>query len=522
MKSTQQGISVPTDSESDFDDDDDGDGGADLYPSSLHTTPDQGNLKSDLQPLQPSVQDGSSRSNFITIEDDDDDEPVPFSSRRVPGQSTSISNMDATDSLFAGRVQARPAFIPDTYVDESVMAADPHAAPAPCSSLQFGASNAALEESEDVKAAMAVAETAPNDDEGFDHEAVNGENGEDARSHAWSDDNHFSDEGQESDEHRESHEEFDRHSFSSEELYMSDDVSVEDDEEDEGPEIFSSKRRLSDDLRAFGDEPNHAVSEPTRDLFIAPRPHYDPVRGFQVSSAPSVDKIPTHRSYGTFSGNSLHDMFADSGHSSKWDVGPVQMGPAPTLEEQPEVHHYSYVSQSYQQPTPFISSMMQSLYDPTPTDFDEPLPSGESNALSVSQLGPSSSLCNAKFDAEGVYDLAKSGYVFLHESESNSKKRKAPEISTSDEPVTTAQVPTSNETVEPTNVADASTNTIVTTAIPAESQAKKRKIKQAHSQRSMLRTAVIEAGKYTAGAIIGGLGLVTILASPIGEALASC
>jgi hypothetical protein len=106
--------------------------------------------------------------------------------------------------------------------------------------------------------------------------------------------------------------------------------------------------------------------------------------------------------------------------------------------------------------------------------------------------------------------------------ESNSKKRKAPEISTSDEPVTTTQAVTSSEVVETANVADASTNTIATTAAPVEPQPKKRKIKQAHSQKSMLRTAVIEAGKYTAGAIIGGIGLVTILASPIGEALASC
>ncbi|GAB7335774.1 hypothetical protein MBLNU13_g08063t1 [Cladosporium sp. NU13] len=520
-KSTQQGISVPSDSESDFDDDDDSDGGADLHPSSVHTTPDQGNVKSGLQPLQPSAQDGSSRANFITVEDDEDDEPVPFLTRRVPGQSAFTTNTDSVDSLSIGRVPARPAFIPDTYADESVMAVDSHAAPAPYSSLPFGESDAALEESEDVKASMAVAETAPNDDEGLDHEDVNSEDGEDARSHAWSDDNHFSDEGQESDEHSESHGEFERHSFLSEELYMSDDIAVEDDEDDEGPEIMSSKRRISNDLRALGEEPDHAVSEPSRDLFIAPRPHYDPVRGFQVPSAPSVDKIPTHRSYGKFSGNPFHDMFADSGHSNKWDVGPVQMGPAPTLEE-PELHNYSYVSESYQQHMPIMSSMMASLYDPTPTKFDEPLPFGESNASSVFPLGPPSSLYSARPDAERVPDLVRSGYVFLHESESNNKKRKALEISTLDEPVTTAHAPTSSEAIETANVADASTNTVTTTAVPAESQPKRRKIKQAHSQKSMLRTAVIEAGKYTAGAIIGGIGLVTILASPIGEALASC
>jgi len=497
-KSTQQGISVPSDSESDFDDDDDdSDGGADLHPSSVHTTPDQGNVKSGLQPLQPSAQVGSSRSNFITVEDDDDDEPVPLFTRRVPAQ---------------------PAFIPDTYADESVMVTDPHAAPAPYSSLQFGRSYAALEENEDVEAAVAVAETAPNDDEGFDHEDVNSEDGEDARSHAWSDDDHFSEEGQDSDEHDESHEGFDRHSFLSEELYMSDDVAVEDDEDDEGPEIMSSKRRLSNELGTSGDEPNQTMSsEQARELFIAPRPRYDPVRGFQMP-ATSMPGIPTHRSYATFSGDNFHDMFADSGHSNKWDVGPQPTGHAPALEE-PEPQNYSYVSQPYQQQMPMVSSMMRDPFDPIQAnDFDE-------------AFSPFASASLGSFPTAAPF-LNSVGSVTVRSPEmsppfcglqaSNNKKRKAPEISTSNEPVATTQAPTSSEAIETANVADASTNTVATTAVPAEPQPKKRKIKQAHSQKSMLRTAVIEAGKYTTGAIIGGIGLVTILASPIGEALASC
>ena len=510
VKSTQQGISVPSDSESEFDDDDDdSDGGADLHPSSVHTTPDQGNVKPGLQ--QPSAQVGSSRSNFITVEDDDDVEPYPLYTRSESDYPASIGGLDAADSLSVDRIPAQPAVIPDTYSDEPVTAEPPHAAPGSYAIL--------AERVNAMKTAIAAMENARNADKGFDHGSVNSEGDEDARSHIWGDD-HFSDEGQESDEHSESHEDFDRQSFVSEEFNMSDDVAVEDDEDDEGPEIMSSKRRLSNELGTLGDEPNHALSEPTRDLFIAPRPHYDPVRGFQVS-APSVDRIPTHRSYGTFSGNPFHDVFADPGHSNKWDVGPTQIGPAQTLEEQPELHNYSFGSQSYQQQMPMTSGMMPNSFDLThASNFDGTFASFGSNSLGDSSLPPASSLYYANPDAERVPDLAKSGYVFLHES--NSKKRKAPEISTSDEPVTTTQAPTSSDAIETANVADASTNTVATTAAPAEPQPKKRKIKQAHSQRSMLRTAVIEAGKYTAGAIIGGIGLVTILASPIGEALASC
>jgi hypothetical protein len=192
------------------------------------------------------------------------------------------------------------------------------------------------------------------------------------------------------------------------------------------------------------------------------------------------------------------------------------------LEEEPELHNYSFGSQSYQQQMPMTSGMMPNSFDLThASNFDGTFASFGGNSLGDSSLPPASSLYYANPDAERVPDLAKSGYVFLHES-NNSKKRKAPEISTSDEPVTTAQAPTSSDAIETANVTDASTNTVATTAAPTEPQPKKRKIKQAHSQRSMLRTAVIEAGKYTAGAIIGGIGLVTILASPIGEALASC
>jgi pSer/pThr/pTyr-binding forkhead associated (FHA) protein len=514
VKNTQQGISVPSDSESEFDDDDeDSDGAADLHPLSVHTTLDQGNVKPG---LQPSAQVGSSRSNVITVEDDDDDEPVPLYTRRVQCQTGFNTYMvDDVDSLITRHVPVQPAFVPDTYADDSVMVADPHAAPAPHSSLQFDESYAALEESEDVKAAMAVAETAPNADEGSDHEDVNSEEGDEARSNAWSDEDHFSDEGQDSDEHSVSYEDFDRQSFLSEEFNMSDDAAVEDDEDDEGPEVMSSKRRLSNELGSLGDEPDHALFKSTHLYPIAPRPHYDPVRGCEVSG-PSVDRISTYRSYGTLSGNPSDDMFADPGHSNKWDVGPA------TTSEEPGVHNYSFFGQSYPQRMPMMSHVMPNSFDLTPVnDLHETFSSFANNGFQVASPLPVAS--DAVFANDTIrspeFPPAEECGIF---NENNNKKRKAAEISTSDVPITTAQAPGSSEVMETANVADASTNTVATAIAPAEPQPKKRKIKQPHSQKSMLRTAVIEAGKYTAGAIIGGIGLVTILASPIGEALASC
>ena len=489
VKTTQQGISVPSDSESEFDDDDDSDEVAVLLPSSVHTTPDQGNLKSD---SQPSINPGSSRSNFITVEDDDDDEPVP---------------------LFTRRILARPGFVPDTYADDPVVAPDSHAAHPPHSPLlQLDEEYAALDESKDVRAAMAVAEIASNADEGFDHEHVNSEEGDDASLNAWSDDDHFSDEEQVSDEHYEMHEDFDRQSFLSEEFNMSDDVAVEDDEDDEGPEIMSSKRRLSNELGTLGDESNHDVSEPTREAVTQARPHYDPVRDFQMSAL-GVDRMPAYRSYGTFFGAPSYDMFADPSHSNKRDVGPA------TTLEQPDLHNYSFVSPPYQlqQHMPsMVSGPMPNNFNVNSSNLAEAVPFFGSNAPGT--YPPPHPFNTFHANAEPTYALGSSpgGH------ESNNKKRKAPEISTSDEPATTTQAPTSSGIIETANVSDAATNTVATTVTPTEPQAKKRKIKQAHSQKSMLRTAVIEAGKYTAGAIIGGIGLVTILASPIGEALASC
>ena len=485
VKNTQQGISVPSDSESDFDDDDDSDGGADLHPSSAHTTPDGGNVKPDSQ-----LHTGSSRSNVIMVEDDDDDEPVPLFTRRAPAQSN---------------------FIPDTYADDSVMVAEPlapiYVADAPHSSLQFSEAYAAIDESKDVKATMAAAETAPSVDGDFDHEDVNSEDGDGARSHAWSDSDHFSEEGQDSDEHSESHEDFDRQSFLSEEFNMTDDVAVEDDEDDEGPEIMSSKRRPSNELGTLGNEPNN---DTVREAVIPARPHYDPVRGFQVS-APVVEKFPAYRSYATVLGQpSSRYMYADLGHSNKWDVGP------PPALEQTNIHSYSYLQPPYQD-----LSTMASVLHATPVNYGEVVPFLEDPFSHTTSFGAPTSYnpAPANTDTTRLPTFSEPSSCLY---ESNSKKRKAPEISTSNEPVVTTQSPASNEASETASLVEAPVTAVPTTTASTEPQTKKRKIKQPHAQKSILRTAVIEAGKYTAGAIIGGIGLVTILASPIGEALASC
>jgi hypothetical protein len=487
VKSSQQGISVPSDSESDFDEDDESDGGADLHPSSAHTTPDTGNVKSVSQP-----QTGSSRSNVIMVEDDEDDEPVPKFTRRAPAQ---------------------PNFIPDTYADNSVMAADslgpPHAADAPHSSLEFSEAYAAIGENIDVQAAMAAAETAPSADEGFDHEEINSDDDDGVMSHGWSDGDHFSEEEQDSDEHSDSHEDFDRQSFLSEEFNMTDDAAVDDDEDDEGPEIMSSKRRPSNELGTLGNEQSAAMSDTTREAAIPARPHYDPVRGFQVSAPDTA-----YRPYATSFGAPSSDAFADQGHSTKWDVGPAPISGHFDLSN--PVFLDSFPPLPADMSTNMPTSMLSGPYDPTPTIYD-----------SYNTYRPIRQYSFAPHDYSSGNGEATHSFPlsepFSGPTESISKKRKAPEISTSSEPVITAQAPTSDEASETVLPVDAITTPATTTAAASsEPQPKKRKIKQAHSQKSLLRTAVIEAGKYTAGAIIGGIGLVTILASPLGEALASC
>jgi pSer/pThr/pTyr-binding forkhead associated (FHA) protein len=470
VNSSQQGISVPSASESDFDDDDDvSDGGADLRPSSVHTTPDQTHPTS---VAQPSAKMGSSVSNVIMLEDDEDDEPVP---------------------LFGRRAQAHTIVIPDTFADDTHMVED-SLAPARdpivtgfC--MQYDEALNSIGEIKTIGAAMEASA-----DEAFDHEHEDSE-------HSWSDEEHISDDEQDSDEHSDSHEDFDRQSFLSEEFNMADEVAVEDDEDDEGPEVMSSKRRLSNELGTLGNEPKHDMPDVACETIPA-RPHYDPVRGFQIS-APNVDKAPAYRSYDSYMMQTLPRVCADLPHSNKWDVGP-----GPVVDDF-NLHNFGFISHNASLPLDNMNDDTRSGkfgYDYPPISFGA-LPSAAASRdifdLETNPNVPSNSPASA---------FPKPGSEF---PELNMKKRKAPEISTADEPSATSQTPAVND-----EVAGGDTTHIVPTI--AEPDLKKRKIKQPHAHKSLLRTAVIEAGKYTAGAIIGGIGLVTILASPIGEALASC
>jgi hypothetical protein len=114
-----------------------------------------------------------------------------------------------------------------------------------------------------------------------------------------------------------------------------------------------------------------------------------------------------------------------------------------------------------------------------------------------------------------------------------SKKRKASDISTGFVNTLTLQEfqsrynePSQSQHPPLVQHESSSEDSVILTAteepLTVEPPSKKLKIDQPRTKKSMLRSAALEASKYTAGAIIGGIGIVTILASPIGEALASC
>jgi hypothetical protein len=353
--------------------------------------------------------------------------------------------------------------------------------------MQYDEALNSIGEIKTIGAAMEV-----NADEAFDHDNEDSE-------HSWSDEEHISEDEQDSDEHSDSHEDFDRQSFLSEEFNMADEVAMEDDEDDEGPEVMSSKRRFSNELGTLGDEPKHDMPDVARETIPA-RPHYDPVRGFQIS-APNVDKAPAYRSYDSYMMQPLPRMSADLPYSNKWDVGP-----GPVVDDF-NLHNFGFISHSASLPLDSMNDDTRSGkfgFDYPPISYSSF--SGTSRDIFGQETNPNVP-SNSPASA-----FPKPGFEI---PELNMKKRKAPEISTADEPSATSQTPAVKD-----EVAGGATTHIVPTI--AEPDLKKRKIKQPHAHKSLLRTAVIEAGKYTAGAIIGGIGLVTILASPIGEALASC
>lgn len=287
---------------------------------------------------------------------------------------------------------------------------------------------------------------------------------------------------------------------------------VDDDEdEDDAPEVMSSKRQPSQEIGTLGE-----------DSYAAPvitRSHYDPVRGFQVSvnennkssSIKPRSYEPTH----TFT-PACPDMLADSSHSSKWDMGPS-----------------GFVSQDLnRQPMSFPSGTFSGACPPTfasHPSWVEPLPNsytGESWHTVTSPsaaMAPSLSISqtdNAWISADTHVDVdVDAPPVPLLTS---GTKRKANDISEDIVPVTNNQT---EPQVQSNPDSDAATNVSaanVTVAAPVEPVPKKRKIKQPRTNKSYLKTAATEAGKYAAGALVGSVGLVALLASPLGARLAEC
>lgn len=485
-KSNQRGISCPSEIDSDSDDDSVEEVEA---PSSAQTTPDQ---PSDKPTMKKLTGFGTSILTGIVL----DDENEPESAAQAP------------------RITSRSIVVPDTYDEDSYDAPDD--APEVERRLQFD--DAVVNYSR-----HAAAGQQPMD-------------GEDAVYGAQESELNFSDDAQSqvSNYDNTSDAASSHHSFSSEadslsDLQDDDDehgwaeqndlYSIHDDQdEEEGPEVMSSKRTQSVEIGTLGDALDHEYEpsdEPPRVPAVPTRSHYDPVRGmFQVAAAPNfTDNARPARSYDSYPPPSHSGAFADVWNSSKWDVGPADLASNDIVPQSLVPHHWahdaieawsgSYAHGEQYSPLPFVPRF--SRYQPVHTD------SGKDHGQDTPSVP---TFCDV------------------------SRKRKASEISTSFEPTSTAPEfqppsvedpqPDFPQSVSPEQLHHEveSENTVVPAAIEepltAEPQPKKLKMNQPRTKKSMLRAAALEASKYTAGAIIGGIGLITILASPIGEALASC
>jgi pSer/pThr/pTyr-binding forkhead associated (FHA) protein len=486
-KSSQRGISCPSEPESDSDDDSVLEIEA---PSSAQTTPDQTAEKPAMKKL---AKFGSSILTGIVLDDEED------------GLESAVA---------APTITARSIMVPDTYDEDSHDAHDE------------AADVARMLEYDDTVTDHPRAATDEQQDMDEEDDAVYG--AEDSELHFSDDDqSQISSNDDNSSDAASSH-----HSFDSEPNSMSDFQDDEDehewaeqngmysihddqdeDEDEEGPETMSSKRTQSVEIGTLGDahdDREYQPSEvPQREHAAPTRSHYDPVRGmFQVAPAPFTDKARTAHSYDSFPPPSYSGVYANAWDSSKWDVGPNDM----------------IINHDYPQPVGEFSFADVSC---RPTYGEQTYPS--QSAWSYPRHQPDFAELTEEHD-QGVPSMPTDG----------SKKRKASEISTSLVPTTTAPEfqPSSDsesflqnfasqfqESVQKTSDWE---NTDISTALeeplavgPPPSK-KLKTILQPRTKKSMLRAAAVEASKYTAGAIIGSIGLVTLLASPIGEALASC
>jgi pSer/pThr/pTyr-binding forkhead associated (FHA) protein len=455
-------------------------------PSSAQTTPDQTTEKPAMKEL---ANFGSSTLTGIVLDDENEPESVAA----------------------APIITARSIVVPDTY-DEDELAEIEAAEMERVMYLQ-GLEDAAADEQEEM-------------DEEDDEEVYGAQESE----------LHFSDDeqSQASDDDNTSDAASSHHSFDSESDRNSDRMSDfqddedetewaeqndlnsihddQDDDDDEGPETMTSRRTQSVEIGTLGnihgDHEYQPSDAPPCEPAAPTRPHYDPVRGmFQVAAAPfaeipsiSTDARPA-RLYDLFPPPSYSGVYANAWDSSKWDVGPSDMTSASNwhveaLETSTHGEH----------DVPSLSAWSYDYkYQPVHT-------------VSASLAAPNVTISPTVSDS--------------------SKKRKASEISTGLVPIATApefQSPLARDqqSQHPSSVPSEAkqhklrmdspvASTATEEALTVEPSPKKLKTCQLRIKKSMLRAAALEASKYTAGAIIGSIGLVTILVSPIGEALASC
>jgi hypothetical protein len=473
-------------------------------PSSAQTTPDQSTEK---PAMKKNAKFGSSIMNGIVL--DDENEPESVAAAPV--------------------ITARSIVVPDTYDEEEL------------AEIEAAEMDRVIHLQQLENAANCYPRAATDEQEEMDEEDEDVYGAEESELH-FSDDA----ESQASDDDNTSDAASSHHSFDSESDRLSDRMSDfqddedetewaeqndlhsvhddQDDDDDEGPETMTSKRTQSVEIGTLGnthDDHEYQPSDvPAREPAAPTRSHYDPVRGmFQVAQAPLADNARgmfpvasgsltdnarSARPYDSFPPPSYSGVYANAWDSSKWDVGPSDL----------TANHASLLPENDY----FTEICGGALGRPT---------YGEQN--NTSQLLWSSS----RYQPVHL-DLAKDNAQVLSSILptvcDGSKKRKASEISTGESQPPCADNTQSNcltstpseATQHQPRVDSPVASTAIDETLTLEPSPKKLKTCQPRIKRSMLRSAALEASKYTAGAIIGSIGLITLLASPIGEALASC
>lgn len=505
VKIAQPGISCPSDSESDFDEDSSVEE-VQVQSSSVHTTPEQ--AAANAEPQKPKK---SSPSVVIELDDDDDEEHEPV----ITAPSASLQDTTV---------------VQDTYAESDMPV---EATGTPVAPGYVGVSEDFFDEASDEEDAYNSDEDDPYGDgelwstqdptSGVDQSAISDD--EDAGSAIA-----------------------DIDSIDAQPSNVDNpDGDVED---DEGPEIMSSKLEPSHELGTLGEEAGRDV--PTRDSPAPVRPHYDPVRGFQAPAYgidpvnnPSAKTALLPRSYESThrATSAAYGIDADLASSSKWDIGPD--GSA-TYDFNPR-NMYSYGVPPYNPPSytayqPGLNNQ-QTRQDGSlrfnwtvfpPTAPSHPLLEtpvfGFPSQLSQEMSHP----VTANTDGlKGCFSGTSEGFSAEATESSSSRivgtKRKAADITAN----------TDNHTAKSTGFEEAGTQThfepqaaeddavrqeLANAAKEPEPEPKikKRKIKQPRARKSLLRSTVTEVGKYAAGALVGGVGLVALLASPLGARLADC